>query len=57
MSTLWKKEYKNDIDNICFMNLEENKNKVNSFSNYNELKIAIEESYLDPKKLGQIITL
>lgn len=52
-----EKEYKNDIDNICFMTLEENKNKVNSSSKYNELKIAIEESYPDPEKLGQIITL
>lgn len=52
-----EKEYKNDIDDICFMTLEENKNKVNSSSNYNELKIAIEESYPNPEKLGQIITL
>lgn len=33
------------------------KKKVNSSSNYNELKIVIQESYPDPEKLGQIITL
>lgn len=47
----FEEENENKVVNICFMAIKEN-DEVNPNSNYEELKEAFEELYVNLKKLG-----